>query len=336
MQKFKLIKKEKFLIKKPNNKYCYLKFFNKICKNRNIDNTYIYRLNKNYYLFGEWIFQKFYKLSNKYFYTDEKIKDYLFFFFSILKNFNLLYNKEKKISEGVLVHNRQSKGYYHWLLETLPKILFLRTSSYKNIPIILPYNFKKILYIKFFINLLKLNVIFIDEKKLYKIENIFYLPYISNPGLFRKFIRLKINKIFKKNQKIHSQMVYLSRKFTTRRFIVNENKIIEFFKKNNFKIIYPEKVSYQKQIKIFQNCNFLVSAHGGGLSNMIWMPKNARVLEIRSGNDSHNNCYFNLSSLCDLKYFYFVAQNTNISVKTGNLVIDIVKLEKYMLENNLL
>ena len=48
------------------------------------------------------------------------------------------------------------------------------------------------------------------------------------------------------------------------------------------------------QIEIFSQCNYLISWHGAGLANLVWMKSNANVIEINS--DLHKNNVFQLAA----------------------------------------
>ena len=66
------------------------------------------------------------------------------------------------------------------------------------------------------------------------------------------------------------------------------NKLIEL----GFDIIQFEDFSFAEQVKIAFNSKVLVSLHGAGLTNMLFMDKGNYVVELRQENDQINNCYF--------------------------------------------
>ena len=121
----------------------------------------------------------------------------------ILDRLNLS-NKVKILNEAVFVNNRHSNGYFHWVSDTLPKIIYLeknRLLNKKKILINLNYkNFQKEYCKK--VNSYK----FIFQKKNTKIfvKNFYYLSKIHNSeiqkqsiSLIRDFFLKKIN--LKKN-----------------------------------------------------------------------------------------------------------------------------------------
>jgi len=74
----------------------------------------------------------------------------------------------------------------------------------------------------------------------------------------------------------------------------------------------------------------LIGIHGAGLTNILFMPKGASVLELRRKDDSHNNCYFSLASALELNYFYQLCEvdNENIVTQVNDFLVDKIILEK--------
>ena len=49
---------------------------------------------------------------------------------------------------------------------------------------------------------------------------------------------------------------------------VNNNKVIEFLKNKNFKILKLSKYSISDQVSIFHNCKKIIAPHGAGLAKI--------------------------------------------------------------------
>ena len=103
-----------------------------------------------------------------------------------------------------------------------------------------------------------------------------------------------------------------------------------FLKSENFKIVYPEKLSFIKKIKTFSKANFLISTHGAGLTNLIWMKPYSKVLEIRSFN-KYQNSNFALSNLFKINYHYFLTKQKNNN-SNGNYLLNYFKFKKFYKE----
>ena len=56
---------------------------------------------------------------------------------------------------------------------------------------------------------------------------------------------------------------------------------------------------------------YLISNHGAGLTNMLFMKAGGNVLELRHRGDKHNNCYFSLASTLRLNYYYQLCDSEN-------------------------
>ena len=78
------------------------------------------------------------------------------------------------------------------------------------------------------------------------------------------------------------------------------------------------------QMRISQDAQYLISNHGAGLTNMLFMRPGSKVLELRKKGDARNNCYFALASALDLKYFYQLcnSKRPNENAHTADLIVD--------------
>ena len=79
----------------------------------------------------------------------------------------------------------------------------------------------------------------------------------------------------------YSKKLYISRaKMGTRRTL-GEEKIQNIFKRNGFKIIYPETMSLRDQAAIVGHCNILAGCAGTGLHLALFMPRGGTVIQIK-------------------------------------------------------
>ncbi len=85
-----------------------------------------------------------------------------------------------------------------------------------------------------------------------------------------------------------------------------------------------------EQIHLFNSVKWLVSIHGAGLTNMIFMNKGCHILELRNKDDKDNNCYFSLASAVGLNYYYLENATDNSNTNVGNFFIDPKKFEEVL------
>lgn len=114
-----------------------------------------------------------------------------------------------------------------------------------------------------------------------------------------KLIRIFGNKISKKNSKVKTRKYYISRINYTRSS-KKELGIQELFKKLNFEVIYPEKLSLVEQVKIFSNAELVAGIHGGGIFHSVWN-KSCGVIELMPSSRI-NRCFEWQTILRDAKY----------------------------------
>ena len=96
-----------------------------------------------------------------------------------------------------------------------------------------------------------------------------------------------------------------------------------------FRFVQTEHLSFAEQVRLTAGARYLVSNHGAGLTNMLWMKAGSNILELRHFSDSINNCYFTLASALKLNYFYQSCEPENAAEDphSANLRVDIQSLK---------
>lgn len=252
---------------------------------------------------------KFDSISN--FAILKKIILFLSFVFNFLKFYN---NKNFLfVKNAVYLHDRHSANYYHWITDVLPKIMLAKEKNiFKENFLLLP-KFKTD-FQKKSAQLVTKKIKIINSNLL--VENLKNISDLHTSGFPRIEFLLKFKKkylsIFTNNKKFNKKKIFISRKYNSRRKILNENNIVKILKKKGFYICYPEKMSFLNQVKMFSNCNTLVSNHGAGLTNMIWMKRFSKIIEIRRPKRNLNP-FFVLSCMLKMNYNYYFVNNKSLS-----------------------
>lgn len=96
-----------------------------------------------------------------------------------------------------------------------------------------------------------------------------------------------------------------------------------------FTVMQFENLTFEDQVRIASGARFLVSNHGAGLMNMLFMPTSSRVLEIRK-RDPQMLCFYSLASGLGLDYFYVFADEVDPQEDSHNtdLLVDCDRLEQ--------
>jgi len=74
--------------------------------------------------------------------------------------------------------------------------------------------------------------------------------------------------------------IYISRSLARYRRVVNESELIPILENFGFEIVHAERLSFASQVKLFNEAKIILSSHGAGLTNMLFSPSSALVLEL--------------------------------------------------------
>ena len=81
--------------------------------------------------------------------------------------------------------------------------------------------------------------------------------------IFRKLVIQDSSQIYEK--------IYISRQLASVRKIKNEDDVIKILINYGFHILKAEELNFWDQIRLFSNCKHLISIHGAGLTNCIFI-----------------------------------------------------------------
>lgn len=203
------------------------------------------------------------------------------------------------IDYGLLLHVFFRDIYFHWIYEILPQLSIL-DSNPEICLITLPikYNFQNET-----LGLLCNSEIVTSENYLYKVNKL-YLPFDSLYNLMpHPFVFNYLRRIYFSEKKINNK-IYITRRGKFKRSIINEKYLIRELKKVGVVVYCLEEIPFLEQIKIFQNASLIISAHGSGLTNIVFCNSNTVILEIY-GPGCGERCFARISNYLSLNYFAF-------------------------------
>jgi len=232
-------------------------------------------------------------------------------------------------------------NYYHWLLECIFRawmvkdkkdaMILLLPDYYGKSDFIMgslePFKFKDIFFIPGRKSLMvknlcmpqiKAKVDSYNYKMMAQIKQ-FYLDYLSTA----KDIDLDFG-----------ERIYISRKKAKRKRVENEDEIEHILLKYNFKILNNENYIFWEQVAIYSRAKYLVSIHGSGLTNMLFMKEGSSVLEFhkRKTNDKdwHSKAFWYQAEALGYKYYQQVCEPTDLNDDyfNANFIVDPLLFEK--------
>lgn len=269
----------------------------------------------------------------------------------------------------VLYFIYNTANYYHFLYDTLPYLInffYLKKKIPKIKLLVCPPIKKKKLY-KFVLESLKLlgikknDLIYASDKVLYR--QLYIGSSLTHDGLSNypphKKIYQIINILKRKSSKTENNFdkIYISRRtwvnkkttnigtnYTTRRKFMNEDEVCNLFKKKGFKEIFCENLSMSQKINLFKSAKFIAGPIGGGMANVIFSSRKAKIISINSPfffdvNFRFKYCmaHANVFHFNHTKFFKknksYVSNNGALSISGGlnsPWEADINKLEKFL------
>jgi len=166
-------------------------------------------------------------------------------------------------------------------------------------------------------------------KKKLNYKNLNFYLFDANPNLkikdFKYINEVFSNKIETKNFYLKkysasygADKIYISRRKSSRRKLKNEDELIKILLNNNFKVLDMEDFDFKKQVQISAKSKIMISTHGAGLTNLMWMKKQSSIIEIRDYKDDTLNPYFAMCGCLNIKYYCYFAKKNNLSNFTSH------------------
>lgn len=100
-----------------------------------------------------------------------------------------------------------------------------------------------------------------------------------------------------RRSKVSSRRIYIDRTGSPLRPLLNENELIAVLRANGVEPIANERLTLGQQIERFSEAKLIVAPHGAGMTNLVFAPDTASVLELMPF-DHPNWCYRNLAAAC--------------------------------------
>lgn len=232
------------------------------------------------------------------------------------------------IKLAVWIAEAWTHDYFHWVTEGLTKLLLLRYSGI-TADVLLPSKYKNFAYITESLNYFNLPFKQVPSNQLVKVDFLYRLHYNYDAGNYDYRI-LNILKEYlaqKGLQAREESRIWVSRSFARKRKLLNESNIAPVLSKYKFRIVHLETLTFAEQVKLFESSKFVAGMHGGGLTNILFMPKDGKILEIRHKSDSHSNCYFSLASNLNHKYYYLLADSQGKDPHNDDCSLDPASLD---------
>lgn len=184
--------------------------------------------------------------------------------------------------------------FFHWIYQVLPRLELIDTSKLLYIDQSKPFQREslEILGIKRIIDASQYDAV---KAPLVTIPSILGIPTPRSCGYLRSAFSPHI-------PKTESKRLYISRSDAPTRNILNKVEVWDLLKQYGYEEAVLSGKSLLEQMALFKSASSVVSAHGAGLSHLLFCPPKTPVIELFHKNYV-NVCYWHVSEHMSLDYY---------------------------------
>lgn len=237
---------------------------------------------------------------------------------------------------GIAVaHNQWSaENYYHWLVDTLPRLLILRNQYPGYLLLVpqplppkqLPDYINKSTSVFGFDKLYPLTTRQILKAKQVVLAELTAESLFQKPDLIRQVQRELIASLCAEDV-TPTRRIYASRATQSVRRLANEDELEQLLSMHGFETVFFEKLTFLEQIQLMRETTIFMGTHGASMTNLMFLPPEAKVIELLN-RDNGDLCYFRLASCFSLPYFCVPCESTDSSLlNQSDLLVDIEELK---------
>jgi capsular polysaccharide biosynthesis protein len=215
-----------------------------------------------------------------------------------------------------------SWGYYHWIIETMPR---LTIAMQNKLPILLPDKpFVKEFVQKYFPTV---NAAFLKPGISLMIDTLYVYdwPAVSRYRCYgnyeflvpRKVLRYAVGKLNLTFPKTQRKVVWLSRKNVKCRRCLNDDDVVSAIEaalpsEYELVVLTPEDYDLDSTVKLLSETAILIGIHGGALSNMIFCKRGTFIVEIGMKEIFYYSYFKDLADTLGLRHVRIVHDEPNM------------------------
>lgn len=216
---------------------------------------------------------------------------------------------------GVWSHN-----YFHWVLDTLPKIEAVRkyTDEIGDFPIILlehdppPFVFESLDSLEF--------EWMTNEKYHFHVERLVVPQNRRKRGMVPPGVVDYLRKLYPSDVMYSTPDLYITRKEARNRRVENEEELTDYLLERGYGIRMLERSSFAEQRDMCAGAENIISPHGAGLVNMVWA-ESPKIIELVTP-DYSNPCGWLIAAGKGWDYGFVMCE----PLEGENMRVDIGKL----------
>lgn len=223
--------------------------------------------------------------------------------------------REFNLSEAIFLCGRADENWYHFLIDTLPRILFFDAVP-PEVPLLvrgdIPSTTKEFLG-----KITNRRIIEVQPEELVRVGRLYIRPGRSSvfdtlqpnsheriefPSRVLGILKKRIFAAFELDVNIESSNILALHRNSTNRNVVNWRSIKEVLSKLDIPFYYLNDEFFRNQVKVFFDSQLVVAPGGAVLANMLFMQPRSKVVVLHSSRSSALGIWRKLAEACDLEF----------------------------------
>lgn len=228
-----------------------------------------------------------------------------------------------------------SFGYFHWMCDALPRLeMVAKEFDLADLTLILPHKAKRFRFIAESLKAFPLaGVRVLGRFESARCREMVLPTHVATSGNYRPELMDSLRSRCRRHveasaRQSPSERIFISRRRATRRRLINEADLRAVLDNHGIRNIETDGMPWTDQVKLFSSTGQLVSLHGAGLTNMLFMPPGGDVIEIRDPVEPTSNCYLTLAGVCRHRIAYVdSAKRDSRSTHHADVTVDPADLD---------
>ncbi|SDM61019.1 Protein of unknown function [Haloarchaeobius iranensis] len=221
-------------------------------------------------------------------------------------------------------------NYYHWMVETVPKIRYLRRfeeSTGESVTLVIPQDSPP--FVGETLQALDWPESRIERatEPAYAVENLVVPSFPQRRAADFEWIRRRILGESATSPEADANNVYISRAGAVERQVLNEDAVMEMLSDHGFERYRLEDRPLMRNARLFSEADIVVAPHGAGITDIVFST-DCTVIELFG--DKVKQPYEILASVLDLDYraVYCEAESADIRVDVDELEKVVAAVER--------
>jgi capsular polysaccharide biosynthesis protein len=217
-----------------------------------------------------------------------------------------------RVPSALWVIDNRSNNYFHWLVESLPRLLRAESWYPDERVLLLPEEYRRSPFVEFTLQAFPQvrEIKWIEWRSKARVSRLAYVPRLPRQPPMRlpddaeiAAVRARIDGLVRDDERPAANRIYFSRGDVTsdRRRVRNERELEEMLREHGFAIVRHDPARPWQQIQLSRHADLVVGLHGAALTNVMFMRRGAQLLELHHPGP-HWDIYERLAGMFGVTY----------------------------------